>query len=248
MKRIWRSIGWPLVGLTVLLAFAFGNASTSVASAPGQKASKPVKYVGAAKCKSCHSKKQTGHQFGIWTTSKHAAAFVTLESEEAKEFRAARGVDDPVQSDECLRCHVTGHGEPKERFARSFDAKLGIQCESCHGPGDRHVRARLLAADDEDEEEDPFAGEAGPAVLPPGEIISVPKPESCLQCHNDESPAYVPFCFHETMKVIRHLNPKKPRTKAELAALDICACKETCVCRKDSPDKTCRTAGAAKGE
>ena len=42
------------------------------------------KYVGAGKCKNCHRSSKAGGQFGSWQKSKHAKAFETLASDEAK--------------------------------------------------------------------------------------------------------------------------------------------------------------------
>ena len=63
-----------------------------------------------------------------------------------------------------------------------------------------------------------------------GEIITKPTRDMCLKCHNEESPAYEPFCFHEFQKKIRHINPLKPRTDEEKAALEACSCPTECVC------------------
>jgi predicted CXXCH cytochrome family protein len=49
----------------------------------------------------------------------------------------------------CSRCHTTGvepHFYPSERIVETQVAELGISCEACHGPGQRHVELRTAAA------------------------------------------------------------------------------------------------------
>jgi hypothetical protein len=195
------------------------------------------RYIGAAKCKNCHQAKESGDQYGIWTTEKHAKAFEELASAKAKEYGKARGVDDPQTSEKCLKCHVTAYGKPAAEMHRSFDPKLGVQCETCHGPGEQHMKARMAAAAAVDEKQ--ADKKPAYAVIPDAEIIKTPTVKTCVSCHNEESPGFKPFCFHKYLGDIRHLNPLKPRTDAEKAALLACACDKECICKKGSPDGKC---------
>jgi hypothetical protein len=160
--------------------------------------------------------------------SGHAKAFEALASDEAKKVAQAKGIADPQKSDECVRCHVTAFGEPEDAIRKGFEATKGVQCETCHGPGEEHMKARFAAA--------AAAGDEAPAytAVPPGEIITTPAKETCLGCHNEKSPTFKPFCLHERLGQIRHLNPKKPRTKEELAALDACTCEPACKCKSEA--------------
>jgi len=48
----------------------------------------------------------------------------------------------------CSRCHATGIEPRVDSAARTMDTRageLGIACEACHGPAQRHVEARLAA-------------------------------------------------------------------------------------------------------
>jgi len=48
----------------------------------------------------------------------------------------------------CSRCHATGIEPRMSSETRTMDTRageLGIACEACHGPGQRHVEARLAA-------------------------------------------------------------------------------------------------------
>jgi peroxiredoxin len=78
-------------------------------------------YVGTEVCQSCHAK-----EHAAWEKSPHATAFATLE----KQGKAGDA--------DCQRCHTTGFGEPTG-WPAGGNALLGVGCESCHGPGGRHV-------------------------------------------------------------------------------------------------------------
>ena len=78
-------------------------------------------YIGSAACQSCHAKE---HE--LWAASSHAHAFATLaKSGEQKKA-------------DCQRCHTTGFGEPTG-FPHAGTQLENVGCESCHGPGKRHV-------------------------------------------------------------------------------------------------------------
>jgi YVTN family beta-propeller protein len=97
------------------------------------------KYVGAFQCVSCHNKSDTGQIFSQWHQSKHAMAYVTLSSDRAKKIAAEMGVKESAQtSNLCLECHTTGNLKTGS-FSNSFDIVQGVQCESCHGPANRHI-------------------------------------------------------------------------------------------------------------
>lgn len=110
-------------------------------------------YAGSAACAPCHADAARIH-----AASRHAHAFQAL---------VAKGYQhDP----DCLRCHVVGLGEGGYRRGASIFAEVG--CESCHGPGQDHVRAAS-------------AGRPGDARLPQ---LS---PASCVGCHDaDNSPHF----------------------------------------------------------
>jgi 2',3'-cyclic-nucleotide 2'-phosphodiesterase (5'-nucleotidase family) len=82
-------------------------------------------YVGAARCGECHAR-----EHAIWAASPHASAFRTLVDAGSDELPA------------CVRCHVTGDGEPGGYVAGlpSSAALRDVQCEACHGKGSGHAR------------------------------------------------------------------------------------------------------------
>lgn len=209
-------------GLLALgLAPLAGSGSPPGASEPTRVAEN--KYIGSDKCKNCHGAAESGDQYGKWKASLHAKAFETLASEESKKMCAEKGIADAQKADECVSCHVTAFGVPDAQIKKGFDRTHGIQCEVCHGPGDNHMKARFAAAAKGD-------APAGYVQVPADEISAVPTQDVCVKCHNEKSPSYKPFCFHEFSAKIRHLNPKKPRTEV---ALGDCSCPK---CANGCPD------------
>ena len=206
---------WLLSGAAVAAAVALtysvtqGSASTAAPAASGAVASK---YIGAKKCKNCHSSDETGNQYGHWESGPHAKAYEVLASDAAKKAAAAAGIDDPQKSDKCMKCHQTAFGVAEGEIKKGFDATAGVQCESCHGPGEAHMKARMMAA---------AAGGDTPAPIGEGEIINSPPDSTCTGCHNEESPSYKPFCPQVFHQKVRHLNPKKERSAEEKAAMEL---------------------------
>lgn len=195
--------------------FAFVAMGLASGSVSGTDPAPPAegKYIGADKCKSCHSAADGGDQYGHWKGTLHAKAFETLASAEAKKLCAEKGIADAQKADECVSCHVTAFGVPEAQIKKGFDRAQGVQCETCHGPGEAHMKARFAAA---------AKGAAeGYVQVPADEILAQPGQDTCVQCHNEKSPSYKPFCFHEFSAKNRHLNPKKPRTEIDIG---VCSC------------------------
>jgi len=242
----WRTtaLRWTLAAAAAVGALGLLSAGSETSAGwTGQE--KPNRYIGAGKCKSCHQAKARGNQYGVWSEMKHAQAFEILASEQARKYGAARGVADPQKSKECLSCHTTAFGKPKEHIRKGFKPELGVQCESCHGPGEKHLKARFAAAGAAGADE----ADAKPqyVVVPEDEIVRQPKMETCLGCHNDKSPSFAPFCFHERSAKIRHLNPLRPRTAAELQAIQMCGCGTDCSCVTGCEEGKCGVPCEAKG-
>lgn len=101
-----------------------------------------AEYAGVKNCKMCHSDKHEG-----WLGTGHARAF---------ELLAALGKQG---SAECVGCHTTGNGK-KGGFQdeKSTPGLMGVQCESCHGPGKEHN------------------GD-------PEKIVKTPSAAKCAECH-----------------------------------------------------------------
>ncbi len=167
------------------------------------------KYVGVGKCKTCHSDKAKGDAYGKWKESKHAKAWEALATEEAKTIAKAKGIDDPQKSDQCVKCHVTAFGTADAELDKKFDRTQGVQCEVCHGPGEKHAKSRLA---DEDEDEASLHAKAQ-KEMPLPDMKNV-----CSKCHNAESPTIEKspfwnaekkeFDVEKASKEIAHANPK----------------------------------------
>jgi len=103
-------------------------------------------YVGVEACAACHREETLQ-----WRSTPHASAFATLLS------RRRQGVPG------CTACHVTGSGQPDGYRGMADGALRNVQCESCHGPGSRHVAA-------------------------PGKksILRAPPARICVECHDPQ--------------------------------------------------------------
>lgn len=134
-------------------------------------------YVGVAKCKSCHKKELMGDQLAVWGQGPHRSSWSVLESPESLALGESMGLSTPPsESAECLACHVTAFGVPPDRIARSLDRADGVQCESCHGPGRRYRKKKIMSDPDK-------AHANGLWVISSDSGI-------CERCHNDQSPTF----------------------------------------------------------
>lgn len=148
-------------------------------------------FVGAAKCAICHKKPEQGEQFRIWQESKHAKAFETLGTPEAKEQAAKLGIENPQTSGKCLKCHSTAYGFTEAMVTDAIPAEESVSCESCHGPGKDYMKKSVM--------EDPDAAiEAG---------LVIPDEKTCQKCHNAEAPTFKGFNFAEYWEKIKHPVP-----------------------------------------
>jgi len=185
-----------VVGFVVcLLAVGFAGAGgVSADEAVAEKAAEH-QFIGAAKCKMCHNSAKMGKMYAGWLETAHAKAYETLASDAAKAVGAERGIEDPQKADECLKCHVTGHGAAAELLGTKYDAAEGVTCESCHGAGGDYWKNKTMKAIAAGETD---GGEVG--MLRPDE-------KTCVGCHNEESPSFKEFKFDEMWAKIKHAKP-----------------------------------------
>jgi hypothetical protein len=225
-----------------IAAFAiFGLVLAQAGKEPGKEPGKEAKagaapankYIGADKCKNCHQS-ETKNQYTVWQKTDHAKAFATLGTDVAKKLAKEKGIDDPQKSDKCVKCHVTAFGVAADMIKKGFDPKLGVQCESCHGPGEQHMKARMAAAAKAGGESAEKGKVAAYLKLPEGEIGAVVDQKTCLICHNEESPGFKPFCFYERVKKIEHLDARKPHPDPMM-----CGCGEKCACKNGCETGKC---------
>lgn len=178
--------GWLTLLLGILLSIGMTGGAWAVDKVP--------QYIGAESCsKLCHKTAKQGKQKAIWEGSAHAKAFQVLASPEAMEIGKSKGIDNPQESDACLKCHVTAHGVPDDLKGAKFSHEEGVGCEVCHGPGSLYKKRKVM----KDHDASVAAG------------LLIPDEKTCLKCHNEESPTYKPFDFEERWQKITHLKPEK---------------------------------------
>ena len=183
MKRSTRQLAFGFG-----LVLAFGSLLRAAEADPTTHS-----FVGAEKCKMCHNSQAKGAQFTKWAGSRHARAYATLATEEAKKIGAVKGIPDPQKAPECLRCHVTGHCAPADRLVDKYKVGDGVSCESCHGPGGDYWKMDVMKNRSK-------ATAAG---------LILPTESTCTTCHNAESPNFQGFAFAEMNATIAHPNPQK---------------------------------------
>lgn len=173
-------------------------------------------FVGAGKCKSCHKKKKDGNQYGVWQKSEHAKAFKLLGTKEAKAAAKKVGVaGDPQKAKECLICHASpkydsnGKENPASMFGKKFKMEEGVQCESCHGAGQKYVKKKTMKAITKE------GGAAKSATAKKTGLVAVNK-AVCEQCHVAQvtiggvaykNPTFEGFDFEKQLKEIAHPKP-----------------------------------------
>lgn len=92
----------------------------SVAAAASAQESQ---FIGAEKCRGCHPQ-----QYKDFEARKFTKAWAVLKM---------RG---KTRDPECLKCHVTGYGEPGGYVSEDETPHLRYkQCEACHGAGGKHA-------------------------------------------------------------------------------------------------------------
>ncbi len=155
-------------------------------------------YVGAKRCMPCHMAPKTGAQYKQWMGTKHAEAYKTLGTEESQKVAREAGVEgNPQEAAECLTCHVAGYEAPDELKTDKYDMAEGVTCESCHGPGSDYWKMNIM--------KQIAAGEADPAEYG---LVVKPEPETCIQCHNEDSPTFKGFDYDEMYPKITHPKPE----------------------------------------
>ncbi len=153
-------------------------------------------FVGAKTCGMCHKSEKQGSQLKIWEESKHSKAFETLKTAKADELAKAKGFNTPAaETPECLKCHVSGYGVDASLLGKKFNMEDGVQCETCHGPGEDYKSKKIMENKDE--------------AIKNGLKVPEKIEDFCINCHNAESPTYVDFNFAEMWDKIKHTIPKK---------------------------------------
>ncbi|MCL4460437.1 MAG: cytochrome c family protein [Nitrospirae bacterium] len=151
------------------------------------------RYVGDETCEVCHSSARIGNQFQIWKSSPHARAYRDLGSPEALSIARKMGISNPKNDMRCLSCHTTAAGTHLPQVISTFRKRDGVQCESCHGPGEDYAHFSTMI--------DPVKSrKAGLAAHPE---------KSCVTCHNPSSPTFRGFDARKSLAEIAHPVPEK---------------------------------------
>ena len=144
----------------------------------GSSASAAESFVGAKRCRPCHLK-----QYTTWEKTNMAQAFELLKPGVRAAEKKAGGLDpaaDYTTDARCLACHTTGYKKPGgfESSASTPDL-VGVQCESCHGPGSAYLAPdKMSLTNREYRRADLIA--AG---------LVIPEAGTCTSaCHNEKSP------------------------------------------------------------
>lgn len=88
---------------------------------------------------------------------------------------------------------------------KGFKTKEGVQCESCHGAGSEYRNPSVMSA--RKFKADPV----GTKKIFIENGLIVPTEETCIKCHNKNSPTFVEFNFAEMVAKIAHPNPKNKK-------------------------------------
>jgi len=108
-----------IIGILALIGYGlwiFINDSLSIAQPQAT-------YVGVDRCKTCHPK-----NYDAYTHRKFDKSWKILEM---------RG---KTKDPECLKCHVTGYGQPGGFVSEEATPHLKYKiCEACHAAGSLHV-------------------------------------------------------------------------------------------------------------
>lgn len=157
----------------VFFTFVITLALTSIMSF----AQRPV-YVGAKKCKSCHTGAKHSNVYEKWQKAFHAKAYETLKKKGEEK------------NPKCLRCHTTGYGEGGYKLGAANASDFeGVQCESCHGAGSLYKSMANM----KDEQK---AVENG---------LMIPIEALCTKCHNKNSPTFKGFDYEKYLNRIDHI-------------------------------------------
>ena len=185
-----KSLYIPAV-IVFIFSFIMLTAYTSspVSNADGHQ------YVGVDKCAGvCHKGDAKGNQLGIWQGTKHSQAFKNLQTPDADKIAKDKGFSTPAaETPQCIKCHVLGQDIDPTQLADSFDKTMGVQCETCHGPGSDYKTLSIMKDKDK--------------AIANGLIIHTEGAAFCQTCHNSDSPTFKSFDYDSYWAQIKHTDP-----------------------------------------
>lgn len=208
----WQIATPVVVGNQAVLPAPLAAAATMSLGLDDSKAA--FSYVGSKACKMCHL---AAHK--SWAKTEMGQALESLKPGKAKEIKEKFNLDpnkDYSTDVTCIKCHVTGFGEPggyvipdpKDKKAVRKAKKLaGVGCESCHGPGSEYVKLHkeIMKSKRKYKLEEMYA--AG--------MQKIGK-ETCIACHNEEGPTVQPgVAFDYEKKKDEGIHEHKPLKQRE---------------------------------
>ncbi|GEM_PF-1275004 len=86
---------------------------------------KPKRFVGVRTCKKCHES-----EYRQWKETAHSHAYQSLVKK-GNQYDA-----------DCIGCHAIGFRKKGgfKRVSKEMMPYVDVQCEACHGPGEKHVK------------------------------------------------------------------------------------------------------------
>ena len=116
-----------------------------------------------------------------WIPTSYTALFPPLPNQSLHRPAPWNGV--------CIRCHSVAGKPGFDRDSRKFAtrvAELGIACEACHGPGEKHVNFHRLGglAKTKANANTGSAAQRDPTIVHPAKCSKKVKSEICAQCHS----------------------------------------------------------------
>jgi hypothetical protein len=151
------------LGFIALLLFFLKNAL--------EPKEEPVLITGSDKCGECHQLQMLGNQTVYWQTSRHRAAYISLQSQLAKDFAAKNNIAEPIKNELCLSCHTTSGILKGFGGQLSYKIEEGVGCEGCHGAGSGYSPTENM------KDEELFKRHGG--------IVGDEK--VCLECHSPKA-------------------------------------------------------------
>jgi hypothetical protein len=158
-------------------------------------------FVGAKTCGMCHKSAKQGEQLPIWEKSAHSKAYETLKTEKADKIAKEKGfTTKAVETEACLKCHVSGYNVDAKLIGKKFSMEDGVQCETCHGAGGDYKSLKIM-------KDVKLAESNGLKVYTTKED----RVALCKSCHNSDSPTFdaATANFDEMWEKIAHDIPGK---------------------------------------
>jgi hypothetical protein len=154
-SKLWHIVFFAMISLVIglfTIGCGGGGGGTTPIAAASMWQQQGATYVGELACRDCHANIYDQY---------------VNEQEMGTNDPVNSHADQRHQGNTCGGCHTTGFGEPTGGKLDGSTPNLdGIGCESCHGPGSKHIAAGTTAARK-------------------AAITRTPPDKTCTNCHGD---------------------------------------------------------------